>query len=83
MADIPPGQEKKQALPYRPALVAVVRLLVTDFQCGENLYRVVVTDAILLVWYMGPADWIHVHIVDPWTRSCIDSWNVERVEIWS
>ena len=58
---------------------SAARLLVTDFQFGK-----VVTDAVLLVWYMGihdlvptnvrlcsigPADWMHVHIVDPWTRS--------------
>jgi len=73
---------RKKFLPYQPALVAAKRLLVTDFQRGER-YREVVTDTIISVWYMDPADWIHVHIMDPWTRSCTDSWNVERVEIWN
>jgi hypothetical protein len=70
---------RKKFLPYRPALVAAARLLVTDFQRGENLYRTVVTDVVLAVWCMGPTHWIHFHIVDPWTHS----WNVERVEIWN
>jgi hypothetical protein len=63
--------------------VAAARLLVTDFQCAENLYRAVVMDVVFSVWCMGPADWVRTHIVDPWTRSCTDLRNVERVEIWN
>ena len=47
---------RKKVLPYQPALLAAARLLVTDFQCGENLYRAVVMDVVFSVWCMGPAD---------------------------